>query len=431
MSSLFLTKKLAHPTRISGSVIEARLFNVSIGERCFIGESLLNPKVIASAQVIGFKKELTVLSLIGEAKGLSRDSIVIPTGEFQTLNVGSALLGGVINAAGNLIERIGNEEDRFSQSETRAINTKPPSYSLRKAIKNTFITNIKAIDSLITCGQGQRLGIFAAAGSGKTTLLKMIIDFSEADVFVIGLVGERGREVTEFVENMRGSEKADRTVVVFGTSDYSPLERANTALQATTIAEYFASQDKHVVLLIDSMTRYARALRDVSLAAGEMPVRRGYPASVFERLPELLERPGNFKTGCITAFYTILLENDIETDPIAEEIRSILDGHIYLSRELAERNHYPAIDVLRSQSRLFTVVTNKEHQKASAHVRTVLSKLKELEVLVNLGEYKEGQNPENDHAMMLKPKLEAYLQQETTMPSTWVDTQDGLRELTY
>lgn len=429
MPSLLLAKKLVHPITIAGSIIEARLSGVSIGELCHIGLNLHSPTIIASAQVIGFKQQLTILNLIGSVKGLSRESVIIPTGEFQTIDMGLFLLGSVMSASGQIVEYIGTAQPEQVPKEKRMIDTKPPNYLSRKAIDTVFPTNIKVIDSLITCGRGQRVGIFAAAGSGKTTLLKMIIDFSEADIFVIGLVGERGREVTEFVESMKGSKKANNTVVVYGTSDYSALERSNAALQATTIAEYFSAQGKNVVLLVDSMTRYARALRDVSLAAGENPVRRGYPASVFERLPELLERPGNFRCGSITAFYTILLENDIETDPIAEEIRSILDGHIYLSRELAEVNHYPAIDVLRSQSRLYSIITTMQQQQDAAKIRSILARLKELEILVNLGEYKEGQNAENDHAMLLKHKLNEYLRQDSRLPSDLKKTLGKLHEL--
>lgn len=429
MPSLLLAKKLVHPITITGSIIEARLTGVSIGELCHIGLNLQSPTIIAAAQVIGFKQQLTILNLIGSVRGLSRESVIIPTGEFQTIDVGMFLLGSVMSASGQIVEYIGTAQPEQMPKEKWMIDKKPPNYLSRKAIDTVFPTNIKVVDSLITCGRGQRVGIFAAAGSGKTTLLKMIIDFSEADIFVIGLVGERGREVTEFVESMKGSKKADNTVVVYGTSDYSALERSNAALQATTIAEYFSAQGKNVVLLIDSMTRYARALRDVSLAAGESPVRRGYPASVFERLPELLERPGNFRCGSITAFYTILLENDIETDPIAEEIRSILDGHIYLSRELAEVNHYPAIDVLRSQSRLYSIVTTPQQQQDAAKIRSILARLKELEILVNLGEYKEGQNADNDHAMLLKHRLNDYLRQDSRLPSDLKQTLGKLHEL--
>lgn len=429
MPPLLLAKKLVHPITIAGSIIEARLTDVSIGELCHIGLNLQTPTIIASAQVIGFKKQLTILNLIGSVKGLSRESVIIPTGEFQTIDVGLFLLGSVMSASGQIVEYIGKAESGQYPKTKQMIEKKPPNYLSRKAIDTVFPTNIKVIDSLITCGRGQRIGIFAAAGSGKTTLLKMIIDFAKADIFVIGLVGERGREVTEFVESMKGSKKANNTVVVYGTSDYSALERSNAALQATTIAEYFSAQGKDVVLLIDSMTRYARALRDVSLAAGENPVRRGYPASVFERLPELLERPGNFRCGSITAFYTILLENDIETDPIAEEVRSILDGHIYLSRELAEVNHYPAIDVLRSQSRLYSIITTTQQQQDAAKIKSVLARLKELEILVNLGEYKEGQNADNDHAMLLKHKLNDYLRQDSKLPSDLKNTLGKLHEL--
>lgn len=410
-------RKMVHISKISGPIIEARLDNIAIGELCKIAVSLSNLTTVAMAQVIGFHEHLTILSLIGHVEGLSRESVLIPTGQFQSIIVGDFLLGSVVSASGQIVERISHSKDYMnSASFNKPINIKPPQYHQRKSIDTILPTHIKAIDGLITCGFGQRIGIFAAAGSGKTTLMKMIIDFSDADIFVIGLIGERGREVTEFVESMKSSNRAENCVIIYGTSDYSALERANAALQATTIAEYFCNKGKNVVLFIDSMTRYARALRDVSLAAGEPPVRRGYPSSVFERLPQLLERPGNFPVGSISAFYTILLEDEIETDPIAEEIRSLLDGHIYLSRELAEINHYPAIDVLRSQSRLFSIITSKQHQYSSAQIRALLAKQKELEVLVNFGEYKEGQNSENDRAMSLKDSLTGWLQQPNCSP---------------
>lgn len=429
MKKFKLTKQLAHPIHIQGSIMATRLRDVAIGEKCIITENLFNQKIVASGEVVGFKNELTLVSIMGEIKGLSRHSVIIPTGDFHGIEVNEGLLGAVVNASGEVVERISPLKTMIRKGEKRLVHIKPPHYAQRQTITDPFITQIKSIDSLLTCGKGQRIGIFSAAGSGKTTLLKMLIDFSIADVFVIGLVGERGREVNEFVKEVRESTKAEKTAIVFGTSDCSPLERANTALKATTIAEYFSGQGKDVVLFIDSVTRYSRALRDVGLAAGEMPVRRGYPVSVFERLPELLERAGNFTVGSITAFYTVLLENDQETDPFAEEIQSILDGHIYLSRELAEKYHFPAIDVLRSQSRLFAKVTSKEHGLVAAGIRQVLAKLKELELLVSLGEYKEGQNAENDHALQLKGRLETFLKQNLDDPVAWDKMQRELHAL--
>ncbi|MCZ8552927.1 EscN/YscN/HrcN family type III secretion system ATPase, partial [Escherichia albertii] len=263
----------------------------------------------------------------------------------------------------------------------------------------------------LTCGIGQRVGIFASAGCGKTVLMHMLVNNTEADVFVIGLIGERGREVTECAESLKKSVNAERCVLVYATSDFSSVDRCNAALMATTIAEYFRDRGKRVVLFIDSMTRYARALRDMKLAAGEPPARRGYPASVFDSLPRLLERPGPTKKGSITAFYTVLLEGEDESDPLGDEIKSILDGHIYLSRKLAGQGHYPAIDILKSVSRVFGQVTDEKHRKFAARVRKLLTTLEDLQVFIDLGEYRAGQNADNDFAMNVRPELTKWLKQ--------------------
>ncbi|MEO3962515.1 FliI/YscN family ATPase, partial [Chromobacterium piscinae] len=304
-----------------------------------------------------------------------------------------------------------------------------PPYSQRVGVREPLVTGVRVIDGLLTCGIGQRVGIFASAGCGKTMLMHMLIDQAEADVFVIGLIGERGREVTEFAESLRQSPKRDRCVLVYATSDYASVDRCNAALLATTVAEYFRDQGKRVVLFVDSMTRYARALRDVALAAGEPPARRGYPASVFDSLPRLLERPGATREGSITAFYTVLLEGDDEPDPMADEIRSILDGHIYLSRKLAGQGHYPAVDVLKSASRVAGQVCADAHLQAASGVRGLMARLEELQVFIDLGEYRQGENADNDRAMQAREALRQWLRQPLAQNSPFDSTLRGMHEL--
>ncbi len=407
---LRLLRRQALPLRLTGPIIEAVLPGVKVGEICEIRRSWACRDVIARAQVLGFHHERTVLSLIGPSRGLSRDVVLHPTGQQLVVNVSEDLLGTVIDPTGRIAERL-IPPAASCQPEIRNIDTDAPAYSERSGIRQPFITGIRAIDGLLTCGIGQRVGIFASAGCGKTVLMHMLIDQADADVFVIGLIGERGREVTEFTEALRRSGRQGQCILVYATSDYSSLDRCNAAMVATTIAEYFRDRGKRVVLFMDSITRYARALRDVALAQGQAPARRGYPASVFDAMPRILERPGNTRRGSITAFYTILLESDDEPDPIADEIRSILDGHIYLSRKLAAQNHYPAIDILRSISRVAGQVTQEHHQSLAGEVRRLLAKLEELQIFLDLGEYQPGENAENDRAMNKRQALQDFLRQ--------------------
>lgn len=429
MKTLSLFSHQAHMLSLSAPIIEANLPECVIGEVCEIRKNWREKQAFARAQVLGFNNERTILSLIGNANGLSREAVVVPTGTTLSVTISPALLGCVIDPSGNIVQRLGNEVDSV-MTENRPISAKAPPFTERVGIRQPFYTGVRAIDGLITCGIGQRLGIFASAGCGKTTLMHMLIEQADADVFVIALVGERGREVTEFVEGLQQTGRAQNCIVVYATSDYSSLDRCNAALVATTVAEYFRDMGKNVLLFVDSLTRYARALRDVALAAGESPARRGYPASVFDALPGILERPGCTKLGSITAFYTILLESDDEPDPIADEIRSILDGHIYLSRKLAARNHYPAIDVLQSVSRVATQVCDREHQQLSGAARRILAKIEELQVFVDLGEYKPGENSENDRAMNKKEKLLGWLCQSVHESTDFETTLSGLYELT-
>lgn len=390
-------------------MMEAALGNVVIGEVCEVRRHWRSPEVAARAQVIGFKPGAVLLSLLGDAKGLSRESMIVPTGSTLQLTCSEALLGSVVDPQGNIVERLAPSTALAQQDYP--VDADPPSYQQRRPVDTPLRTGIRVIDGLLTCGIGQRIGLFAAAGSGKTTLIDMLIAHTDADVFVIGLIGERGREVTEFIAHLRASDKRSRCVVVYATSDFSSVDRCNSALQATAIAEYFRDQGRSVVLLLDSLTRYARARRDLALAAGEAPARRGYPASVFDALPRLLERPGVTAIGSITAFYTVLLESDDEPDPIAEEIRSILDGHVYLSRALAAKGHYPAIDVLRSLSRVATQVTAPQVQQLAAATRETLARLEQLQIFLDMGEYSPGADAANDRALQRREALDLWLRQ--------------------
>ncbi|KVT72951.1 type III secretion system ATPase SctN [Burkholderia ubonensis] len=422
-----LLRRLAFPQRLSGAILEAVLPGVAIGELCEIRRSLRDDEVMARAQVVGLNHERAVLSLIGSARGLTREAVLQPTGRALSAWIGEEVLGAVLDPAGQIVERLA--PSMAVGGEERAVDAPPPPYSNRVGVREPLVTGVRAIDGLLTCGVGQRVGIFASAGCGKTMLMHMLIDQAEADVFVIGLIGERGREVTEFVEALRGSPKRERCVLVFATSDFASVDRCNAALLATTVAEYFRDQAKRVVLFVDSMTRYARALRDVALAAGEPPARRGYPASVFDSLPRLLERPGATRSGSITAFYTVLLEGDDEPDPMADEIRSILDGHIYLSRKLAGQGHYPAIDVLKSASRVAGQVTEPSHQRVASGVRAQMGRLDELQVFVDLGEYRPGENADNDRVMQAREPLHRWLRQPLGESSPFLDTLKGMHAL--
>lgn len=403
---------LAHPLRVQGNVIEAHLPGVRIGEICEIQKSLLEPEVLGTAQVIGFNKEHTLLSLLNDNQGFSRSNVLQPTGMPFRIDVHKNIAGAIIDATGTVCGRLDNAmQQSMTGVQSLGVSGAPKDFSHRKPIAKSLVTGVRAIDGLLTCGQGQRMGIFAAAGCGKTSLMSMIVEHSEADIYVIGLIGERGREVTEFVEELKRSSRSSQIVLVYATSDRSSVERCNAAQIATTIAEFFSEQGKNVLLFIDSITRYARALRDVALSMGELPARKGYPASVFEALPKLLERPGRFLTGSITAFYTVLIENEEESDVIGDEVRSILDGHIYLSKKLAAKGHYPAIDIMQSISRVFLQVTDPEHRQLAKRFREYLVRQKEMQLYLDLGEYRRGENPENDAAFDRKNQMEAFLQQ--------------------
>jgi type III secretion protein N (ATPase) len=419
----------AKPSRLVGSVIEAPLRQSFIGERCEIKRTVWDSQVLCSAQTIGFNDRGAILSLLGDSSGLSRECVVLPSGRGFELELSNTLLGTVVGADGLPGVRFADAGMIAGATRTMPIDGLPPGFGEREPIEQRLETGVRTIDALLTCGQGQRVGIFAPAGAGKTSLLSMLIAHSRADVYVVGLIGERGREAAEFIQRGIPEHKRGRTVVVCATSDRPSVERRNAAQIATTLAEFFRDQGLEVLLMVDSMTRYARALRDVALAAGEFPATRGYPASVFEELPKVLERAGRTRAGCISAFYTVLLESEEETDPVGDEIRSILDGHIYLSRSLAGRGHFPAIEVLKSASRVVGQVTDSEHQNAAATLRDKLARIEDLRLMVDLGEYRAGENPQTDSLMAQKASIEQFLRQDMLTPGAFDDTLRGLHEL--
>lgn len=407
---------------VTGSMIKAFVPGVKIGELC----TLLNPndKSESLAEVVGFVQEAALLTPLGEVNGISSSTQVVPSGRTHSVPVGPGLLGRVLDGLGN----VSDEATRgpFVPETYYPVYADPPPPMTRKPIDKPMSLGIRALDGLLTCGEGQRLGIFAAAGGGKSTLLAQIIRNTEAEVTVLALIGERGREVREFVEKDLGEEGLKHSVLVIATSDRSSTERLKAAYVATSVAEYFRDTGKKVLLLMDSVTRFGRAQREIGLAAGEPPTRRGFPPSVFSTLPRLMERAGQSERGSITALYTVLVEGDDMTEPIADETRSILDGHIILSRKLASSNHYPAIDILASISRVMNAIVTPEHLKAAGKFRKLLAKYQEVELLLRIGEYKKGNDAEVDEAIEKMPQLNAFLCQGLSERSTFQETIDRL-----
>ncbi len=393
--------------QVVGSMIKAYVPGVKIGELCTLHNP--NDQSNALAEVVGFVQDAALLTPLGEVNGISSSTQVIPSGRTHSVPVGPGLLGRVLDGLGNVsdIETKGS----FEPETYYPVYADPPPPMTRKPIDTPISLGLRALDGLLTCGEGQRLGIFAAAGGGKSTLLAQIIRNTEAEVTILALIGERGREVREFVEKDLGEEGLKHSVLVIATSDRSSTERLKAAYVATSVAEYFRDKGKKVLLLMDSVTRFGRAQREIGLAAGEPPTRRGFPPSVFATLPKLMERAGQSEKGSITALYTILVEGDDMTEPIADETRSILDGHIILSRKLASANHYPAIDILASISRCMNAIIDREHKAAAGKFRSLLAKYQEVELLLRIGEYKKGNDAETDEAIDKMPQLNEFLRQ--------------------
>ncbi|HVY31842.1 MAG TPA: FliI/YscN family ATPase [Polyangiaceae bacterium] len=360
------------------------------------------------AEVVGFQQGEALAVPLGEPNGVGPDDVVEATGQGLEVSAGVGLLGRVVDGLGRPIDGRPAPTGLTPVLVDRA----PPAALSRRPVSAPLETGVRAIDGLITLGVGQRIGLFAGSGVGKSTLLGAIARGASADVVVVALVGERGREVGEFLEHSLGEAGRRRSVVVVATSDAPPVERLRAAQVATAMAEHFRDLGKSVLLLVDSVTRFARAQREIGLAAGEPPARRGYPPSVFTQLPRLLERSGQGETGSITAIYTVLVEGSDMDEPIADEVRGILDGHVVLERKLAARGHYPAIDVLQSLSRVMPKVTANARQAAAQRARALLAAFEEKRDLIALGAYAKGSDPRLDQAIAAAPELERFLRQE-------------------
>ena len=409
-------------TRMVGLTLEAEGIQANIGSRCLIENS--NGSSI-EAEVVGFGGEHLYLMPTGDVRGIGPHSRVIPTGRVYDAPVGEQLLGRVIDGAGNPLDGKGPLHTRKRMPLTgRFINP-----MARQPIHEPLDVGVRAINSMLTVGRGQRMGLFAGSGVGKSVLLGMMTRFTTADVIVVGLIGERGREVKEFIEQILGEQGMARAVVVAAPADNTPVMRLHGASMATSIAEYFRDQGLDVLLLMDSLTRYAMAQRELALAIGEPPATKGYPASVFAKLPQLVERAGNGDEGggSITAFYTVLTEGDDQQDPIADSARAVLDGHVVLSRRLVEEGHFPAIDIEASISRAMNQITDDEHQQAARWLKRIYSTYQKNRDLISVGAYSRGSDPQIDEAIAMHPHIVEFLQQDM---NTQVNYADSLHDLT-
>ncbi|MGF1547915.1 MAG: flagellar protein export ATPase FliI [Thiotrichales bacterium] len=394
-------------TRMAGLTLEAIGCQAAVGERCLIISPNSSP---IESEVVGFSQDRTFLMPTGDIQGILPGSRVIPTGRVLEVPVGERLLGRVVDATGKPLD----ERGPLRASQFQPLVPPPFNPLHRTPITEPLDVGVRAINAMLTVGRGQRIGLFAGSGVGKSVLLGMMTRYTQADIVVVGLIGERGREVNEFVRDILGADGLARSVVVAVPADNPPLKRLHGAMVATSIAEYFRDQGKNVLLLIDSLTRFAQAQREIALSIGEPPATKGYPPSVFAKLPALVERAGNAAshTGSITAFYTVLAEGDDQNDPIADAARAVLDGHIVLTRQLAESGHYPAIDIEASVSRLMNQIVNPPHRNAAQRVRAMYSQYLKNQDLVNMGIYHPGTNPELDQAIANYPQLVRFLQQD-------------------
>jgi len=406
-------------SKIIGLTLECTIPGALLGEVCEIVTDSGEKKF---AEVVGFRGEKTLLVLLGSSGGLHQGSKVYRTGKILQIPVGQSLLGRVLDSLGKPID--GKPLGDFQ--EYRGIDADPPEAFGRPRIKEVFSTGVRAIDGFLTLGVGQRVGLFAGSGVGKSTLLGMIARYSDSEINVISLVGERGREVQDFIEESLGEEGLKKSVVVIATSDQPSMFRMKCLYTATTIAEYFRDQGKKVMLMVDSVTRMAMAGREVGLSLGEPPTMKGYTPSVFAMLPRVLERAGNSKRGSITAIYSVLVDGDDFNEPIADTTRGILDGHILLSRDLAEKNHFPAINVLGSISRLFTELAQDQHKQATAELRNLLAVYQKSEDLITIGAYEKGTDTKVDRAIDLQEPIEDLLKQDTYSPTRFEETIESL-----
>lgn len=415
--------KRGRVTQVIGLTIEAQGLNAQVSELCHITSA--EGQASIPAEVMGFRDERTLLMPLGEMHGIGPGSTVRATGSLLKVPVGEGLLGRVLDGLGNPIDGKGP----ISSSSAYPVAGSVPHPLGRIPISQPLETGVRAIDSFLTVGKGQRIGIFAGSGVGKSTTMGMIARHARANVSVIALIGERGREVQEFIQRDLGPDGLARSVVVVSTSDQPALVRLKGAWVATAIAEYFRDQGQDVTFMMDSVTRFAMAQREIGLAIGEPPAMKGYTPSVFALLPKLMERTGAGERGTITGFYTVLVEGDDLTEPITDAVRSILDGHIVLSRELATQNHYPAIDVLDSVSRVMPAITDKPHRAAASQLRDLLATYNKASDLINIGAYAHGSNPAIDRAITLMPSILDFLRQGAHDPTPYDETLHQLHKI--
>ncbi|MGL4951254.1 MAG: FliI/YscN family ATPase [Mycoplasma sp.] len=394
---------------MTNNVVVIETDEAFVGEFCVIR---INKNKKISGEVISFKNNLATICLLDDGKGISSSTKVALTGKIRSIDITPSILGSVIDANFNVITRFGPSEQLFinTPQSYREVSSDGVSPLIRSVIDEKCITGIKAIDSLLTVGVGQRIGIFAPAGTGKTTLLVSLLNGIKSDIYILILVGERGREVNEFISFLIPDDIKNKCIVVYSTSDQSSILRRNAALIGMTISEYFRDAGFNVLVLFDSITRYARALREIALDSGEKSNDK-YPSSVYSNIPRILERAGKTKNGSITAFYTILLESEDDDDPLGNEVKSIIDGHFYLTNKLSSKNHYPAIDVLSSKSRLFESLVSDDFKRDATLIRNALSKYQELEFLIDIGEYKSGVNRKNDKVVENIDEINSFLTQ--------------------
>jgi len=407
-------------SKLVGLTVEVKLPGLKIGDLCYIEAANGEKK---PAEVVAFKGDAAQLLLLYDGAGIGQGSLVQTTGSPIMIPVGDFLLGRLINPMGQPLD---GQPLNTEGAIWRNVEGPPPGPFERPIISEIFSTGVRAIDSCMTFGCGQRMGLFAGSGVGKSTLLGMIARNSDADVNVVALIGERGREVKEFIEDSLGVEGMKHSVVVCSTGDQPPLIRQKCLLTATAVCEYFRDQGKKVFLMTDTITRCAMAGREVGLSIGEPPTMKGYPPSIFSWLQKAMERAGNSPKGSITALYTVLMEGDDINDPIVDTVRGITDGHVFLSRKVAEANHYPAIDVLGSISRLMTTVASTPHKEAAAKMRKILALYRENKDLIDVGMYQQGTNPKLDIAIQLMPQINAFLQQRTSDSVNMRNTVDSL-----
>lgn len=412
--------------QVVGPLIEAHMPPVRIGELCHLHNDA-KPGQPMLAEVVGFTDRAALLSALSPLEGVSSRTAIEPLRKVHSVEAGDHLYGCVLDGFGRLMFRVAQSDARRGtwRAEVPVISDAPDPTS-RPRIVQPYPTGIRAIDGLLTMGEGQRIGVFAGPGCGKTTLMAAIARGCEADAIIFGLVGERGRELNEFLQHELDETLVAKTIVVVATSDRTSMERARAPFTATAIAEAMRARGKKVLLLVDSLTRFARAQREIGLAAGEPPARGGFTPSVYTMLPRLVERAGSTPEGSITAMYTVLVDGENPSDPIGDEAKSLLDGHILLTRKLAEQGHYPAIDVLASISRVMGNVVTPEHRKAASQFRELLARYQEIEMLVRLGEYKSGSDPVADAAIAQRDSQMKFLRQDTT---TIVQFEETLRLL--